>query len=72
MRSMSSGGTEIPETEEHDLVVIERDPKKVARLQSSIDILAVAGDGCNPVILKAHRGGDLPAFCKAIIGALTE
>ena len=40
--------------EDHDLVVIERDAKKVAKLQSSMDILAVAGDGCNPEILKAH------------------
>jgi trk system potassium uptake protein TrkA len=43
--------------EQHDLVVIERDPKKVARLQSSMDILAVAGDGCNPEILRAHDVG---------------
>ena len=48
--------------EGHDLVVIERDPEKVARLQSSMDILAVAGDGCNPVILKAHRVGDADLF----------
>ena len=30
-------------TEGHDLVVIERDGKKVAELQSSLDILAVKG-----------------------------
>jgi trk system potassium uptake protein TrkA len=40
--------------EQHDLVVIERDAKKVSRLQASLDILAVAGDGCNPRILRAH------------------
>ena len=43
--------------ENHDLVVIERDPKKVARLQSSMDILAVAGDGCDPGIF-AHQAAD--------------
>ena len=41
--------------EEHDLVIIERDPEKVSLLQSSMDILAVAGDGCNPELLKAHN-----------------
>jgi trk system potassium uptake protein TrkA len=47
--------------ENHDLVVIERDPKKVSRLQSSMDILAVAGDGCDPELLRVHgvRGADL-------------
>jgi trk system potassium uptake protein TrkA len=40
--------------EQHDLVVIERDPKKVAELQSSMDILAVAGDGCDPAVLRAR------------------
>jgi trk system potassium uptake protein TrkA len=48
--------------EGHDLVVIERDSNKVARLQSSMDILAVAGDGCNPAILKNHRVGDAELF----------
>jgi trk system potassium uptake protein TrkA len=40
--------------EEHDLVVIERDSQKVAHLQSTMDILAVAGDGCDPQILNAN------------------
>lgn len=40
--------------EGHDLVIIERDPKKVATLQSSMDVLAVEGDGCDPEILKSH------------------
>jgi len=40
--------------EGHDLVVIERDEAKVAQLQSSLDVLAIAGDGCNPEILRAH------------------
>lgn len=45
----------------HDLVVIERDPAKVERLQSSLDLLAVLGDGCNPAILESNgvRGADL-------------
>ena len=47
--------------EGHDLVVIERDPERVAELQNSMDILAVAGDGCNPALLKDHgiSGADL-------------
>lgn len=40
--------------EGHDLVIIERDAKKVADLQSSMDLLAVHGDGCNPRLLKTH------------------
>ena len=38
--------------EGHDLVIIERDAKKAADLQSSMDLLAVHGDGCNPRLLK--------------------
>ena len=47
--------------EGHDLVIIERDAKKVADLQSSMDLLAVHGDGCNPLVLKKHGidGADL-------------
>ena len=40
--------------EGHDLVIIELDAEKVQDLQRSMDILAVAGDGCNPKLLKAH------------------
>jgi len=43
--------------ERHDLVVIERDPKKVAKLQSSMDILAVAGDGCDAGLLRSNGVG---------------
>ena len=38
--------------EGHDLVMVERDPGKAAELQSSMDVLAVAGDGCDPAVLK--------------------
>jgi trk system potassium uptake protein TrkA len=48
--------------EGHDLVIIERDADKVSRLQSSMDILAVCGDGCNPELLKTHRAGDADLF----------
>jgi trk system potassium uptake protein TrkA len=48
--------------EGHDLVVIERDANKVARMQSTMDILAVCGDGCNPTILRDHRVGDADLF----------
>lgn len=48
--------------EGHDLVVIEKDPKKVASLHRSMDILAVAGDGCNPRLLKANGAGDADLF----------
>jgi len=47
--------------EGHNLVVIERDAKKVAHLQRTMDVLAVTGDGCNPKLLKEHgvAGADL-------------
>jgi len=48
--------------EGHDLVVIERDSAKVARLQSTMDLLAVCADGCDPGILKDHRVGDADLF----------
>ena len=40
--------------EGHDLVVVERDAKKVAELERTLDILAVRGDGCNPELLREH------------------
>ena len=48
--------------EDHDLVVFERDPKKTAELQSSLDILAVAGDGCDPGLLRANGVGSADLF----------
>ncbi len=42
------------ERERHDLVVIEKDADKVSRLQTSMDILAVQGDGCDQGLLRAH------------------
>jgi len=48
--------------EGHDLVIIERDAGKVSRLQSSMDILAVCGDGCDPELLKTHRVSDADLF----------
>jgi trk system potassium uptake protein TrkA len=48
--------------EGHDLVVIEKSNEKVERLQKSMDILAVAGDGCDPSLLRAHGAGDADLF----------
>ncbi|HXV75710.1 MAG TPA: Trk system potassium transporter TrkA [Candidatus Polarisedimenticolaceae bacterium] len=48
--------------EGHDLVLIERDAKKVSQLQSKIDVLAVCGDGCNPRTLRQHGAGDADLF----------
>jgi trk system potassium uptake protein TrkA len=50
------------EREGHDLVVIEKSPQKVEGLQKSMDILAVAGDGCNPPLLRANGAGDADLF----------
>ena len=40
--------------EGHDLVIIERDPDKVRRLEKLLDVLVVRGDASNPQILRAH------------------
>jgi len=48
--------------EGHDLVVIEKSSEKVERLQKSMDILAVAGDGCNPKLLREHGVGEADLF----------
>lgn len=48
--------------EGHDLVVIEKDPQKVASLHRSMDILAVAGDGCNATLLRSNGAADADLF----------
>ena len=48
--------------EGHDLVIIEKDAKKVAALESTMDVLPVAGNGCNPTLLKAHGIADAELF----------
>jgi trk system potassium uptake protein TrkA len=48
--------------EGHDLVIIEKDRKKVANLQKSMDILAVAGDGCDPGLLRSHGAAAADLF----------
>ncbi len=48
--------------EGHDLVVIEKDPSKVDHLHATMDILAVAGDGCNPKILREQGAGNADLF----------
>ena len=39
--------------EGQDVVVVDNDPAKVDQLQSSLDILAIQGNGASPVILEA-------------------
>jgi trk system potassium uptake protein TrkA len=46
----------------HDLVVIERDAEKVTRLHSTMDILAVTGDGCDPDLLRERGVADADLF----------
>ncbi|HXV62057.1 MAG TPA: Trk system potassium transporter TrkA [Vicinamibacteria bacterium] len=41
--------------EGHDLVVIEQDAERVQRLQSQLDVMAVHGDGCQPLLLQQYR-----------------
>lgn len=48
--------------EGHDLVVVERDESKVTELHSSLDVLAIVGDGCDPEILRAQRVNDADLF----------
>ena len=40
---------------EHDIVIIEKEPETATRLQESLDVLIINGDGDNPEVLKeAH------------------
>jgi trk system potassium uptake protein TrkA len=48
--------------EGHDLVIIEKDPDKIGRLQSTLDVMVVQGDGCNPEILRARKVSDADLF----------
>lgn len=64
--------------EGHDLVVIERAPEKVAQLHGTMDVLAVAGDGCNPEILRKNGIQDADLYFAVsnddsanLLGALT-
>jgi trk system potassium uptake protein TrkA len=50
------------EREGHDLVVVEKNAQKVERLQKSMDVLAVDGDGCDPKLLRAHGTGEADLF----------
>lgn len=38
--------------EQHDIVIIDRDPSKLESIQSQLDIQTVEGDGTNPLVLK--------------------
>ncbi len=49
-------------TEGHDLVVIEKDPANAREMESHLDVLAVAGDGCDPALLKARGIGNADLF----------
>ncbi|MCP3979666.1 MAG: Trk system potassium transporter TrkA [bacterium] len=48
--------------EGHDLVMIERDREKVTSLERAMDVLAVAGDGCDPKLLRRHGVTDADLF----------
>ncbi len=47
--------------ENHDVVVIEKDPVKIRQIQNAIDVQALEGSGTNPSILKEAgiKGSDL-------------
>ncbi len=38
--------------ESHDIVIVDRDPQKLASIQSTVDIQTVEGEGTNPAILE--------------------
>lgn len=48
--------------EGHDMVIIEKDPNKIGRLQNTLDVLVVQGDGCNPEILRSRQVADADLF----------
>jgi len=38
--------------EQHDIVIVDRDPEKLAAVQSKVDIQTVEGEGTNPLVLE--------------------
>lgn len=38
--------------EQHDIVIVDRDPEKLASVQSQVDIQTVEGEGTNPAVLE--------------------
>jgi trk system potassium uptake protein TrkA len=48
--------------EGHDLVIVEKDEDRVAELQSELDVMAIAGDGCNPHLLKENAVAQADLF----------
>jgi trk system potassium uptake protein TrkA len=41
--------------DDHDLVIIEKSAEKAKEIHSSLDALAVTGDGCDPTLLKQQH-----------------
>jgi trk system potassium uptake protein TrkA len=48
--------------EGHDLVVIDDDPDQTQRVQSSLDVMAVQGDGCQSHLLRQYDVGNADLF----------
>lgn len=48
--------------EGHDLVVIEKDRAKVEHLHSTMDLLAINGDGCDPKVLRDQGAANADLF----------
>lgn len=48
--------------EGHDVVVVDKDPERVRSLASSLDVLAVHGDGASPHLLSRHGIQDTAVF----------
>jgi trk system potassium uptake protein TrkA len=49
-------------TEGHDLVIIEKNPDNAKAMEGELDVLAVAGDGCDPELLKSRGVGTADLF----------
>jgi trk system potassium uptake protein TrkA len=49
-------------SEGHDLVVIEENPELSQKLATSLDVMSVQGDGCQPSLLTDHGVGSADLF----------
>lgn len=49
-------------TEGHDLVIIEKNQENAKAIEKSLDVLAVAGNGCDPTLLKQRGVGTADLF----------
>jgi trk system potassium uptake protein len=44
--------------ENHDIIIVDKDPRVIARVNEQLDVLALEGSGTSPVVMKRAKAGD--------------